>query len=218
MNPEALQELIDEAPSTKEKLFRCGAWLFATKGYQNVGIRELCRSIGLKESAFYNHYAGKGELLDGLFEFYRLTNEETALDDREIEEAIATGRVEDFFASIMRKFSALTARPMFHVVRRLVVMESFTNPRAAGLARRNLYQVRRGSTERALRELMARGKIRDCDVERVTAEYYYGLIGLLDEYILVEAWEGAAKECFERIGAHIAFFSRYLEKEDGGET
>jgi TetR/AcrR family transcriptional regulator, biofilm operon repressor len=207
--------LIAEAASTKERLFLSAVWLFSTKGYEKVGIRELCRSLGIKESAFYNHFTGKDALLGEIFEYYRSSSEKTALGDNDIEEAIATGDVATFFAFIMSKFAAITDHPVFRCIRRIVVMESITNPEAGELAMRNLYLVRREFTERALTALSARGLIRACDVASVTAEYYYGLQGILDEYLLSEAWGMDGADSRRRIGEHIDFFSRMLESNEG---
>ena len=68
---------------------------------------------------------------------------------------------------------------LYHTALQIVLTEAFLHPAAARLANKNLYYLRRGvtMTERVLSGLMERGAIRRCDVETVTAEYYYALKG-----------------------------------------
>jgi len=86
-----LQPLIDAAPTTKEKLFCAGLQLFAQKGYANVGIRELTRAVGIKESSFYNHYAGKESLFQAILAFYDQASRAVVLSQEEIDYFIQNG-------------------------------------------------------------------------------------------------------------------------------
>lgn len=208
---EKFRQIIDEAVSTKEKIFLSAIDLFSRKGYEKVGIRELCRSVNIKESSFYNHFSNKEKLLQEIFSYYMENNVKTILS---VEEINAYGELQDvkkFFEAIMMKFRSITNNPVFHTVRRIVAMESYTNEEAGKLALRNLLQIRGESTIIALEKMRDKGYVGDCDIRQVVSEYYYGLMGLLDEMLLQELWEEKMDEFDKKIRKHIDFYADFLK-------
>lgn len=206
------KKMIEKADSTQERLFLSAVYLFSVKGYNAVGIRELCRSVGVKESSFYNHYRSKEALLDSIFARFAKSNENVVMSDEEIESIADKGDIGYFLKTNMEKFSATADDPIYHTILQIVLMESYVNPRAYEAARHNLYYLRRDYTEKVLQRMMERGTIQDCDAELITAEYYYCLKGMLDEFLLREVWNEDLTEIGERIGRHIGFFADLLKK------
>ena len=207
---EKLERMIAAAPTTKEKLFYTGLSLFAKKGYANVGIRELCRTIGIKESSFYNHYSSKAKLFEAIIEFFNTASQKVVMSQDEIDYFIQNGSVRTFFTQNMQRFSASTSNILYHTALQIVLTEAFLHSGAAQAAKHNLYHLRRGYTEKVLTGLMERGAIIPCDVKTVTAEYYYALKGILDEYLLLQLWDEDMTEIENRITAHIRFFTQML--------
>ena len=200
--------------ATKEKLFYSALRLFARKGYANVGIRELCRSVGIKESSFYNHYPGKESLFGAIIAYFGETCDRAVMNEDGIRAFIEAGDVRAFFTEDMKRFAEATADPPFHTALKIVLTEAYLHPAAAEMAKNNLYHLRKGYTERVLRGMMDSGAIRRCDAETVTAEYYYALKGMLDEYLLLLVWNGDLTPINARIAAHIDFFTRMLQPAD----
>ena len=209
--------LIDSTNSTKDKLFYSALRLFSQKGFSNVGIRELCRSVHIKESSFYNHYPSKESLFDAILHFFDSANRQVVMTDNEIQWFIQNGDVRKFFIENMRRFGAITSNALYYTALQIVLTESFLHPSAARLANKNLYYLRRDYTEKVLRGLMERGAIRKCDVETVTAEYYYALKAMLDEYLLLELQGDDTIAINARIRTHIEFFVQLLLPENAGE-
>jgi AcrR family transcriptional regulator len=207
-----LKKLIEEETSTKKKLFYSAVLLFSQKGYANVGIRELCRSLNIKESAFYNHYGSKDELFRRILDYYREQNSQVVYNDEEIEAIVSTGDIRLFFEQNMQKFSSITGGLLYHTILQIVLMESYVHPEAKKIQDNNLYHLRRSYTERVLAGMMEKGFIKECDVQAVTAEYYYALKGMLEEYLLVETWGGDLNPINKRISEHIRFFTELLRK------
>lgn len=206
-------QMIDDAESTQERLFLSAVYLFSVKGYNAVGIRELCRSVGVKESSFYNHYPSKEDLLEKIFAYFAECNQRVVMTEEEIEEMAETGDIRVFLTANMEKFSGVTGdNILYHTVLQIVLMESYVNPRAYEAAKQNLYYLRRDYTEKVLNRMMERGYIRECDVGLVTAEYYYSLKGMLDEFLLREVWGGDLEGIGMRIQGHIGFFADLLKK------
>ncbi len=208
---QVFEKMIEEEKATKRKLFYSAVYLFASKGYANVGIRELCRSVNVKESAFYNHYSSKEELFRVILGFFEERNEQVVFTEQEIDSVVKAGSVRNFFLENMKKFSEQTSGPIYHAILQIILTESYVNEEAAKIAMHNLYYFRRGYTEEVLRRLMAEGHIKECSVSDVTAAYYYALKGLLDEFLLLETWEQDTGAVTNKILSLIDYFVKSLE-------
>ena len=140
--------------------------------------------------------------------------EQLVFTDQEIDAIVQTGDIALFFMENMKKLSTYTDHPLIHTILQIVFMESYTHKKAYELARHNLYYSRRGYTEKVLSKMMEQGHIAACDVELITAEYYYGLKGLLDEYLLLEVWDESTADVIDKIKRHMGYFIAQLKKGD----
>lgn len=55
---------------TKERILEVSLDLFSEKGFKATSIREIARAVGVRESAIYNHFNSKDEILESLFQTY----------------------------------------------------------------------------------------------------------------------------------------------------
>lgn len=55
-----------EARDTKEVILTVALKLFSERGYDGVGIRDIAKEIGIRESALYKHYSGKQNIFDSI--------------------------------------------------------------------------------------------------------------------------------------------------------
>lgn len=54
--------------STKERIIAESLKLFAGKGYAGVSMREIAAAVGIKGASIYNHFKGKEEIFQGIFD------------------------------------------------------------------------------------------------------------------------------------------------------
>jgi len=209
---EILTQLSSDARTTKERLFVNAVWLFSFRGVKGVGIRDICQSVEIKESSFYNHFRSKDLLLNDIFSRYLEIGEKTILTTAEFDEILNLADAARFFPAIMEKFLHYTDDPLFQMMRRIVIMESFINPKAAEVAKKNLYFFRKESMEQGLRRMMEKGLIRDLDESAVTVEYCYGASEMLDEYLLFDFWQSDTSGVTKKLTDHIAFFTNLIAK------
>ena len=55
-----------ETRDTKEVILTVALKLFSERGYDGVGIRDISKEIGIRESALYKHYSGKQDIFDSI--------------------------------------------------------------------------------------------------------------------------------------------------------
>ncbi|MCC0697196.1 TetR/AcrR family transcriptional regulator [Clostridioides sp. ES-S-0048-02] len=51
---------------TKKVILKVALKLFSERGYDGVGIRDISKEIGIRESALYKHYSGKQDIFDSI--------------------------------------------------------------------------------------------------------------------------------------------------------
>ncbi|HBN81710.1 MAG TPA: TetR/AcrR family transcriptional regulator, partial [Ruminococcaceae bacterium] len=56
----------NETRDTKEVILTTALKLFSERGYDGVGIRDIAKEIGIRESALYKHYSGKQDIFDSI--------------------------------------------------------------------------------------------------------------------------------------------------------
>lgn len=56
----------NETRDTKEVILTVALKLFSKRGYDGVGIRDISKEIGIRESAIYKHYSGKQDIFDAV--------------------------------------------------------------------------------------------------------------------------------------------------------
>lgn len=56
----------NETRDTKEVILNVALKLFSERGYDGVGIRDIAREIGIRESALYKHYSGKQDIFNSI--------------------------------------------------------------------------------------------------------------------------------------------------------
>jgi len=49
--------------NTKQKIVDAAIELISTQGYRGASVRKIARAVGIRESAIYNHYRNKEEIL-----------------------------------------------------------------------------------------------------------------------------------------------------------
>ena len=63
-------ETMGEIISTKQKILYESLKLFSNKGYDGVSMREIASAVGIKGASIYNHFKGKEDIFQGIFEFF----------------------------------------------------------------------------------------------------------------------------------------------------
>lgn len=71
---------------TKKKIFNSAVELFVSKGFDNVSLRDIADKVGIRQSTIYNHFKSKQEILDSIYEFYKVyfLKDRLSLEDMEV--------------------------------------------------------------------------------------------------------------------------------------
>ncbi len=78
--------------STKEKILDAALNLFAQKGYKGASVRMIAREVGIRESALYNHFKNKEDILDTIVSTLSSSSLSLISSSKSIEESALKGK------------------------------------------------------------------------------------------------------------------------------
>jgi AcrR family transcriptional regulator len=207
---DAFNKMIQEADSTKQRLLYSAIFLFSTKGYDSVGIRELTSSVNIKESAFYNHFKSKEILFTEILNQFIEISNIPVFTKEELEEVMKSGNIEYFLKKNMQVYSNICSSPLYYTLLQIILMEGYTNIKAWQLIKYTDYYL---ELEKILEHMMDSGFIKNMNIKAVTASYYYGIKGIIQEFILKKVWSEDTTEMTHMIENHIDLFVKILKNE-----
>ncbi len=70
--------------TTKEELFNAALDLFSSRGFTNVGVRDIATIVGIQSASIYNHYESKDEILDKIFKYFHKLNHANNLKNEDL--------------------------------------------------------------------------------------------------------------------------------------
>jgi len=196
-----------EGPSTRERILDAAIDLFSQNGFHGSSIRDIARSVGIKESSIYNHFKGKDGILAAILEGYTSTLEGTMLTEEEIDERLDAVSHEEFWRRGLASFMALTRAPRIEKTSQIVSLEMFRDERARDIALQERFTRQQGSVELIFTRMKLKGFLGDVEPRHLALAYAYGMLGLSMEYSLLKSWgmdTGPVEEKMYRLIRFIA--------------
>ena len=80
---------------TKTQIFNTAMRLFATSGVENVSMRDIARTVGIKAASIYNHYISKEQIVEACYDFYIKYHDSTRLSEEQYTKVLQKGTKEE---------------------------------------------------------------------------------------------------------------------------
>jgi len=138
MNDESVTSLPTKGSKTKEKILKVSLKLFSAKGYKATTVRDIAGAMGVKQSALYNHFKNKDEILETLISNLTSSAIVTLFDNRDAQEAKNQGKA--LLASIGTTFKLLGFDGQNEALYKLLMQEIFRNERIREIYNEYFYQ------------------------------------------------------------------------------
>jgi len=138
MNDQSAISPLSKGSKTKNKILKHALKLFATKGYKATTVRDIAGSIGIKQSALYNHFKNKDEILETLIQDLTSSAIVTLFDNKEAQELHKQGK--SLLMSIATTFKLLSFDGQNEALFKLLMQELFRNERIREIYNEYFYQ------------------------------------------------------------------------------
>ena len=177
----------NETRDTKEVILTVALKLFSERGYDGVGIRDISKEIGIRESALYKHYSGKQDIFDSILKDIerRYQEEVSTFISSESMANILSGESdarEELFRISVTMFQFYLKTEYGSQLRRMLTMEQYRTSEASKFFRELIIDKGLDYISGVFANLIKDGVYIDADPMVMALQFYSPLYLLLSKY------------------------------------
>ncbi len=204
MNDESVTSLPTKGSKTKEKILKVSLKLFATKGYKATTVRDIAGAMGVKQSALYNHFKNKDEILETLISNLTSSAIVTLFDDKDAQELQKQGKA--LLASIATTFKLLSFDGQNEALYKLLMQEIFRNERIREIYNEHFYQENVKKLSGILFSMMQSEQIKSFDPLLLANEFFSPLFFYQMQVSLLKLDKKSTSSVVSMFEKHVDFF------------
>jgi len=190
-------------PDTKKRILKKAFEFFSTNGYSGTSIRQISRSLGIRESAIYNHYKSKEEIFLSIIEqFKKESIGISILSDDLLEEL---DNPEKFLKDFSKRLIDHWNKPEERKFIRLLLMEQFTKTGSHVISVSDYLTELKSICKMIFNEMMKAGIIKHFDPELIVHEFIAPLFLIRAEKLSSDD-STDIKEIYNLTNMHIDYF------------
>jgi len=178
---------------TKKRIFDNSIELFMLRGFENVSINDIADTVGIKQSAVYNHFPSKQAILDTIYEFYsyHFLLERPPLED--IEPILRNGSLIDIITCVIYEFKGDNVNQLMLQITKIIYHRQGIDERARGLAKSLIMENGIDFAEKVYKRAIEIGRIAPFDTYTLAM-----FLNILRVYILNSAIVDPSPESTKR--------------------
>ena len=200
---------------TKQKILDTSLKLFASNGYKATTVREIAKAIGIEQSALYNHFKNKDEILETII------NDLASLLIANIFQEISADpdaykQGKSLLHSISNKFKLISFDNQHDSLFRLMMQEIFSNGKIRDIYNESLFQENVKKLSGLLFMMMQEDMIRSSDPLMLAHEFFAPLFFYQMQISLLKVDKKSTSSMVSLFEKHVDFFwdSIKIEKKD----
>ncbi|MDU7336613.1 MAG: TetR/AcrR family transcriptional regulator [Clostridium sp.] len=206
----------NETRDTKELILTVALKLFSEKGYDGVGIRDIAKEIGIRESALYKHYSGKQDIFSSILKDTerRYQEEVSTFIPPESMTNILSGESdvrEELFRISVTMFRFYLNGEYGSQLRRMLTMEQYRTSEASKFFRDIIIDNGLDYISGVFTHLIKDGVYIDADPMIMALQFYSPLYLLLSKY---DNQPEKQEEAFSFLERHITMFNKTYMRGD----
>ncbi len=206
----------NETRDTKELILTVALKLFSEKGYDGVGIRDIAKEIGIRESALYKHYSGKQDIFSSILKDTerRYQEEVSTFIPPEGMTNILSGESdvrEELFRISVTMFRFYLNGEYGSQLRRMLTMEQYRTSEASKFFRDIIIDNGLDYISGVFTHLIKDGVYIDADPMIMALQFYSPLYLLLSKY---DNQPEKQEEAFSFLERHITMFNKTYMRGD----
>ncbi len=214
MNDESVTSLPTKGSKTKEKILKTALKLFSSKGYKATTVRDIAGAMGMKQSALYNHFRNKDEILETLISNLTSSAIVTLFDNRDSQQPKNQGKA--LLASIATTFKLIGFDGQNEALYKLLMQEIFRNERIREIYNEHFYQENVKKLSGHFFSMMQEELIKSSDPLLLANEFFSPLFFYQMQVTLLKLDKKSTSSVVSMFEKHVDFFwdNIKLEKQD----
>lgn len=201
--------------STKQKIIEESLKLFSEKGYEGVSMREIASAVGIKGASIYNHFKGKEDIFQGIFEEMNQRYDNMAamlsIPTEETTEAAQRfiGLGEQEMTQLAKALFTFFAQDEFVTrFRRMLVAEQNRSPLAARTLKSYYFDAPIQYQAALFEKMQQCGAFVRYEAKTMALHFYSPVYFLLGRYDLEQDYDGCIKELEQHVHWFITLHSK----------
>lgn len=157
----------DVFAGTKLKIFDRSIELFMLYGYENVSVNDIADAVGIMQSAIYNHFSSKKEILDKIYDYYVEHFNDNQRSVEEMQEIMKNSTREEFSIALAFTFETddeVKYKRMLFITK-IVYMRIFHDERARDIFSNMMNREMEEYIIEILKEGISAGIFEEFDIE-----------------------------------------------------
>ena len=214
MDEQSVKSPLSKGSKTKEKILKHALKLFSTKGYKATTVRDIAGSIGIKQSALYNHFRNKEEILETLIGNLTSSAIVTLFDDKEAQELHKQGKT--LLMNLATTFKLIGFDSQNEALLKLLMQEIYRNERIREIYNEHFYQENVKKLSGFFFAMMQDGMIKSSDPLLLANEFFSPLFFYQMQVSLLKLDKKSTSSVVSLFEKHVDFFwdNIKLEKQD----
>ncbi len=204
MNDESVTSPLSKGSKTKAKILKTSLKLFSTKGFKATTVRDIAGAMGVKQSALYNHFKNKDEILETLVTELTSSAIVTLFDDKESETLIKQGK--SLLMSIATTFKLIGFDGQNEALLKLLMQEIYKNERIREIYNEHFYQENVKKLSGLLFGMMQEEMIKSSDPLLLANEFFSSLFFYQMQVSLLKLDKKSTSSVVSMFEKHVDFF------------
>lgn len=196
---------MNDLSDTKKRILDVSLDLFSKNGYSGTSIRQIARSVGVSESAIYNHFKGKDKIIKTLFEIYGTNRAKEFISKIDKYDDFLYNPDEFLKSHVMDNILDVVFNDETNKFLKVVMMEVFCINMARDITSNEIIGFAKDKLSDLFQKMIERGVIKDYNPE-VLANEFLAPLALINLEHLIKNNENNIDYYKRQIKEHIDFF------------
>ena len=204
MDEQSVSIPFSKGSKTKDKILKVALKLFSTKGYKATTVRDIAGVMGVKQSALYNHFKNKDEILETLIRNLTSSAIVTLFDGKDVQELHKEGKT--LLAGIARTFKLIGFDAKNEALYRLLMQELFRNAQIREIYNEHFYQENVKKLSGLFFGMMQDDMIKSSDPLLLANEFFAPLFFYQMQVILLKLDKKSTSSVVSMFEKHVDLF------------
>ena len=204
MDEQSVNTTLSKGSKTKEKILKHALKLFSSKGFKATTVRDIAGSIGIKQSALYNHFKNKDAILETLIRDLTSSAIVTLFDDKDASELHKEGK--SLLMGIATTFKLLSFDRQNEALFKLLMQEIFRNERIREIYNEHFYQENAKKLSGIFFGMMQEETIKSSDPLLLANEFFSPLFFYQMQVSLLKLDKKSTSSVVSLFEKHVEYF------------
>lgn len=195
--------------TTSEKILDVAIDLIAKEGFDAVSVRDIAKTVGIRESSIYNHFRSKDEILDTIIDYFAVELARASAPAAGIEGTLEEVGVEKYMEIGSTAFMERIMNPRVTKIWRVLSIELYHNKKIKDFFIQTMLEGPIDGWEQIFSTMIEKKLIRSYDPRMLAREFFsFGVYLYFVQFFLKydENSRSFDNEALKELDDHIKFF------------